>query len=167
MGNQTSQWFAIYYLDPLDRLIKEKMQIRHYVRYMDDGILVHESREYLKKVLSYMKAAVHELGLEFNDKTQIFPISQGVDFVGFHFYPSDTGKVIKRLRTSRKRRWKRRLRKFRVMYRNSEKSLEEIRRSIISYRGHLKHGHTYKLNKKVMARFVLTKPAVLDQEEII
>ncbi len=24
MGNQTSQWFALYYLDGLDRLIKEK-----------------------------------------------------------------------------------------------------------------------------------------------
>lgn len=44
MGNQTSQWFALYYLDPMDRLIKEKMRIKYYIRYMDDGILIHESK---------------------------------------------------------------------------------------------------------------------------
>lgn len=50
--------------------------------------------------------------LELNAKTQIFPIAEGVDFLGFRFYLTDTGKVIKRLRTSNKRRWKRRLKKF-------------------------------------------------------
>jgi len=47
----TSQVFALYYLDPLDRLIKEQMRIRHYTRYMDDMVLVHPDREYLKECL--------------------------------------------------------------------------------------------------------------------
>ncbi|MBQ9199191.1 MAG: group II intron reverse transcriptase domain-containing protein [Lachnospiraceae bacterium] len=157
MGNQTSQWFALYYLDPMDRLIKEKMKIKHYVRYMDDGILIHESKEYLNYVLCEMKKIADELKLSFNEKTQIFPISHGVDFLGFRFYLTDTGKVIRRLRTSNKRRWKRRLKKFKKDYQNGEKTIEEIGRSIVSYRGHLSHGHTYKLNKKVMSGFVLTK----------
>ena len=55
LGNQTSQWFALYYLDSMDRLIKEKMRIKYYVRYMDDGVLVHESKEYLNEVLCQMK----------------------------------------------------------------------------------------------------------------
>ena len=135
------------------------MHIWYYVRYMNDGILVHRSKEYLKAVLSEMKNTAAELKLELNEKTQIFPVSHGVDFLGFHFFLTDTGKVVKKLRTSGKRRWKRRLRKFRKQYMNSEKSLEEIRRSIVSYRGHLSHGHTYKLKKKVMGGFVLTKPS--------
>ena len=49
LGNQTSQWFALYYLDPMDRIIKEKMHIKYYVRYMDDGILIHESKEVLNR----------------------------------------------------------------------------------------------------------------------
>ena len=36
------------------------------------------------------------------------------------------------------------------------KSLEDITRSVASYRGHLAHGHTWKLQKKVMGAFVLT-----------
>ncbi len=36
MGNQSSQWFALYYLDRLDRFIKERLKVKYYVRYMDD-----------------------------------------------------------------------------------------------------------------------------------
>lgn len=47
LGNQTSQWFALYYLDGFDRLIKEKLQIRYYSRYMDDCVLIHADKKYL------------------------------------------------------------------------------------------------------------------------
>lgn len=97
-----------------------------------------------------------ELRLEFNQKTQIIPISEGVDFLGFRFYLTDTGKVIRRLRTSNKRRWKRRLKKYKEEYRVGNKSLEEIGRSVASYNGHLANGHTWKFRKKVMGTFVLT-----------
>ena len=47
MGNQSSQWFALYYLDKIDRIIKEKRRIGHYTRYMDDLVLLHEDKERL------------------------------------------------------------------------------------------------------------------------
>lgn len=122
-----------------------------FLTYMDDGILIHESKEYLQQVRKEMERMAEKLKLEFNEKTQIFPISEGVDFLGFRFYLTDTGTVIRRLRTSNKKRWKRRLKKFQEEYRNETKTLEDIRRSIVSYSGHLSHGHTYKLKKKVMA----------------
>jgi len=50
-----------------------------------------------------------------------------------------------------------RLKKFKEDYRNGEKDIQDIMRSILSYNGHLSHGHTWKLKKKVMAGFVLTK----------
>lgn len=55
MGNQTSQWFALYYLDGLDRLIKEKLRIKYYTRYMDDMILLHPDKNYLKECLHEME----------------------------------------------------------------------------------------------------------------
>ena len=48
IGNQTSQWFALFYLNGLDHFIKETLKIKYYVRYMDDMILVHKDKEYLK-----------------------------------------------------------------------------------------------------------------------
>ena len=158
MGNQSSQWFALYYLDPIDRIIKEKYKIRYYTRYMDDLILLHEDKKYLKTCLAEIRQyAADKLKLEFNEKTQIFPVSAGVDYLGWRFYLTDTGKVIRKLRTSNKRRFKRRLKSFQERYRQGEVQLADITRSIASYNGHLKHGHTWKLRKKIYNDFVLTK----------
>lgn len=44
LGNQLSQWFALYYLDRIDRLVKEKLRIKGYVRYMDYFILIHRDK---------------------------------------------------------------------------------------------------------------------------
>jgi hypothetical protein len=157
MGNQSSQWFALYYLDRLDRVIKEKYQIKYYTRYMDDLVLLHEDKERLRSCLDEIaEVAANELKLEFNEKTQIFPVSEGVDYLGWRFYLTETGKVIRRLRTSNKRRFKRRLHAFSERYRNGEMSLEDIWRSVASYKGHLSHGHTWKLRSKVYAGFALT-----------
>ena len=93
----------------------------------------------------------------FNEKTQIFPVKNGVDYLGFRFYLTDTGKVIRRLRTSSKKRFKRRLKKFTKYYNEYKIGLLEITRSIASYKGHLKHGHIYKLKKKNFSNFVLTQ----------
>jgi len=48
LGNQTSQWFALLYLDEIDRLIKEKLKIKFYIRYMDDLILIHQNKTKLR-----------------------------------------------------------------------------------------------------------------------
>ncbi len=165
MGNQSSQWFALYYLDRLDRLIKEKLRIKGYVRYMDDGVLIHESKEYLQECLRQMQDLISEEKLEFNQKTQIFPISQGVDFLGWRFYMTDTGKIICRLRTSNKKRFKRRLKAFQKQYADGTKTLDEITQSLNSYRGHLKYGHTWKLRKHVYKNFVLSRHKEERREE--
>lgn len=158
MGNQTSQWFALYYLDSVDRLIKEKLKIKYYTRYMDDFVLIHNSKNYLRYCKDKIEDVLNkQLKLDFNDKTQIFPIRNGVDYLGFHFYLTDTGKVIRKLRNSSKKRFKRRLKTLQRDYKNGSKSLEDIKMSLSSYKGHLKHGHTYMLKKKIYNNFVLKK----------
>lgn len=158
MGNQTSQWFAIYYLDGLDRLIKEKLQIRYYSRYMDDCVLIHENKDYLKHCLNVMcDYAETELNLSFNEKTKIFPIKNGVDYLGWHFYMTDTGKVIRKVKQSTKVKYKRKLRYFQKAYAEGRTDLDDIKQVLSSYRSHLSFGHTYKLQKKVLGEFVLRR----------
>ena len=157
MGNQSSQWFALYYLDRLDRLIKEKLRVKYYVRYMDDGVLLASSKKELQEALRQMKELIYEDRLEFNEKTQIFPMSQGVDFLGWHLYLTDTGKVIKRLRTSNKKRFKKRMKYYQKRYAANNISFEEITRSVRSYNGHLQYGHTWKLRKHIYNNLVLTR----------
>lgn len=158
MGNQTSQLFALYYLDSLDRLIKEKLHIKFYTRYMDDCILIHHDKEYLKWCLRKMEELVEdELLLEFNNKTQLFPIKNGVDYLGFHFYLTDTGKVIRKLRTSSKKKFKKRMKAYQIKYSQGEMELDDIKKSLAGFNGHLSCGHTYRLKKSVYSKFVLKK----------
>lgn len=158
MGNQTSQWFALYYLNGLDRLVKERLRIKYYSRYMDDMILIHHDREYLKECLCRMREyAENMLRLSFNEKTQIHHIAQGTDYLGFHFYLTGTGKVIRKLRQSGKKRIKRRLGKLKRLYTKDAADIHGIGRSLNSTRAHLIHGHTYRLRKNIWNNFILTK----------
>ncbi|MDR1623187.1 MAG: hypothetical protein LBS00_12545 [Synergistaceae bacterium] len=71
MGNQTSQLFALYYLDPLDRLVKERLRVKRYTRYMDDMVLLHKLRtsakNRLKKRLKGLQKGYAEGRLNFDD----------------------------------------------------------------------------------------------------
>lgn len=51
IGNLTSQYFANLYLGALDHYLKERLQIKGYLRYMDDFLVFGDSREWLKNVL--------------------------------------------------------------------------------------------------------------------
>lgn len=110
LGNQSSQWFALFYLDTIDRLIKEKLRIKGYIRYMDDFILIHRDKKYLQYCLKEInKVCKEELDLELNQKTQIGIASNGIDFLGFRHILTPSGKVIRKLRLSAKKRLRRHL----------------------------------------------------------
>ena len=123
---------------------------------MDDMILIHRDKSFLKECLKDMDEYLRkELKLEFNEKTQIHAIRQGVDYLGFHFYLTETGKVIRTLKQSGKKRLKRKLRNYLHAYANGKIELDTIRQSVASYKGHLKYAHTYRLQKNIWNHFVL------------
>lgn len=85
IGNMSSQLFAIYYLNDLDHFIKERLHIKYYIRYMDDFILMHPDKEYLKYCLQEITKKVEELDLKLNNKTKIISIKDGLNFLGYRF----------------------------------------------------------------------------------
>ncbi len=84
IGNLSSQFFANIYLNELDRFAKHKLGVRHYARYVDDFILLHESPQQLNEWLEAINQFLPErLGVQINpSKTILQPIDRGVDFVG-------------------------------------------------------------------------------------
>ena len=158
MGNQTSQWFSVYYLDSFDRLIKEEFQVKHYLRYMDDCVLIHHDREFLQRLKDTLAAFLEvRLKLSFNAKTQIFPVKNGVDFLGFNFRLSDTGKVVRRVRPQTKRRFRRRLKECVKLYAVAKISAKDALATVNSYNAHLKQGHTGRLRCLAFSGFVLKR----------
>jgi len=148
IGNQSSQIFALLYLNRLDHLVKEELHIRYYGRYMDDFYLIHESKDALREARNVIEAHLAERGLKLNHKTQIFPLRNGLDFLGFHSYLTDTGKVIRKVRKSSRERMKRKLRKYKVMYENGAITAEKIAESYQSWRSHAAHGDCHSLIEK-------------------
>lgn len=55
IGSMTNQVFAIFYLHDLDTFIKETLGIKYFLRYQDDFLLMHPSKEYLKYCLEEIK----------------------------------------------------------------------------------------------------------------
>jgi retron-type reverse transcriptase len=84
IGNLSSQFFANVYLDRLDQFAKHVLHAHHYIRYVDDFLLLHESRDWLAAALEEIEAFLgRELHVRLNPtKTIIQPIDRGVDFVG-------------------------------------------------------------------------------------
>ena len=87
IGSLTSQHFANGYLGGLDRLIKEELRIKGYVRYMDDLALWSEARSCLRSALATVEAYLRdELGLELKPSPYLNRTAHGMDFLGCRLY---------------------------------------------------------------------------------
>lgn len=150
IGNQTSQWFGLYYLDEIDRLIKEKLRIKYYVRYMDDMILVHNDKQYLKFCKQEIeKCANNNLKLQLNNKTQISSLENGIDFLGFRHILTEKGKVLRLLRGQAKIRLKRNMKLLSKLKKNNLVDEEYINNRINAYNGHICHSNAKSLYRKL------------------
>lgn len=145
IGNQTSQLFALLYLSGLDHFIKEKLRIKYYGRYMDDFYLIHSDKAYLQHCRREIENYVNALGLKLNNKTHIYPLKNGIDFLGFHSYLTETGKVIRKLRKKSKDNMRRKLKVMKRLYEKKEIPLESVSQSFQSWRGHAEKGNCYHL----------------------
>lgn len=152
LGYQTSQLFALLFLDDFDHFVKEQLHIQYYGRYMDDFFLIHPDKEYLQFCLREIRAYMDSLGLELNEKTQIFPIRNGIDFLGFHTYLTESGKVIRKLRNSSIKRMRAKLRHWEKEYPAGLVTREQILQSWQAWDAHAAHGNTWALRQQVRDR---------------
>ncbi len=105
LGNQTSQWFGVLYLNDLDRMIKEKLKVAYYIRYMDDFVLLDTDKLFLQHCRNEIeKYCVEKLELTLNNKTQIGKLKNGIDFLGFNHKLQANGRISVKLRSSAKKR---------------------------------------------------------------
>ena len=132
IGNLSSQFFANIYLDVLDQFVKHRIGARHYIRYVDDFVLLHESPQWLNQAHDQIAAFLPgQLHARLNpSKTILQPADRSIDFIG---------QVIKPWRrTTRRRTFNDGLRRVKTI--NAEKLFETAN----SYFGLFRqsgHGH--------------------------
>ena len=88
IGNLSSQFFANVLLDELDQHVKHRLRAPHYVRYVDDFVLLHDSPQWLNAARADIERKLAALHLQLNPrKTILQPVARGVDFVGHLIQP--------------------------------------------------------------------------------
>ena len=145
LGSQISQVSALMYPNRLDHYIKEVLHIKHYGRYMDDGYLIHDSKEHLQHCLQEIRRLCAELGIKLNEKkTQIVKLSRGLNFLKRRFILTETGKVIVKPARKGITKMRRKLRTFKRWLVAGKMKMEDIRTSYTSWKGHMKQCNAYR-----------------------
>lgn len=120
----TSQVLAIFYLNDLDHFVKEKLKVKYYVRYQDDGLLFHKSKKYLRYCLSEMEKFLANEKLCLNKKTRIYKNTNNYIFLGRN----------RNQKYAKYREVKRKLNKRKYYYESEKIQLNSYMSSIINYK---------------------------------
>ena len=137
LGSQVSQNMALIAANKLDHYIKEKLRIKGYGRYMDDGYLIHESKEYLQKCLADIKKICAELGLPLNlNKTRIARLDKGFTYLKIRFFLTHSGKIVRKIYPKSVTRMRRKLKKFKTFVENGHMSAFDVYQSMQSWFSH-------------------------------
>lgn len=153
VGSLISQMTANVVMTPLDHFMKRIVRVPYYIRYMDDMIMLGESKQQMWDCLGMMDDFLQsQLGLQLNNKTAVMKYDDGVEFVGRVVRPDRID-----LRKSSSLQMKRHLNYVKEAYANGEVPLEYALDVITSYIGLLKHTDSKALMEKVCEDYVLIR----------
>lgn len=153
IGNLTSQMFANIYMNEVDQYIKRELKLHYYVRYMDDMIILHDNKQELHEIKDKIEDFLNnQLKLNLNNKTAIRPVTLGIEFVGYRVWNTHI-----KLRKSTALKMKRRLKYLKNQYNKGEIEFEDVRASVASYHGLLKHCNSYRLSQKLFDSLILKR----------
>jgi retron-type reverse transcriptase len=158
IGALTSQLFANAMLDPLDHYLKEACRVKFYARYMDDFVILHHDKAYLKELLERIKTFLGELELTLNPKTGIFPGKHGIDFCGYRVWPTHV-----KPRKSTVKRAKRRLKKMARDYGTDPSTLEHAKASLNSFLGYIMHCSGWRTTQFLLEKIVFKVKESVDK----
>lgn len=145
IGNYTSQYFANIYLNELDYYAKYDLKIKYYIRYMDDFILLLNTKEECKIIKNKIQIFLNDkLKLELNNRSIYFPNRLGIDFCGyriFNEYRLVRKRCISKINTC--------IIKWNKLVDIGMLDIRKMDLSINSFYSHLKHCNCYYLKCKI------------------
>jgi len=87
LGNYTSGWFANIVLLELDKVARADPACKHYLRYVDDFIILGSNKRKLHKMILKIKEVLGKIGLQLKGNWQIFPTRiRGIDMLGYRVF---------------------------------------------------------------------------------
>ena len=142
IGNMTSQFLAIFYLNDIDHYIKEILGCKYYIRYMDDLIIMDKDINKLKNILNIITNKLYEYKLITNKKTRIYNLRNGFSFLGYFFIYKNKLIIKYNNRTIR--------RVSRILNNEFKYNYNLYYKSIRSYKGYFMKSNTTLKNKYII-----------------
>lgn len=138
LGNLTSQVFANIYLNELDQFVKHKLNIKYYLRYADDFLMLSPNKNDLNCLIKPIQQFLQEnLRLELHQQKIILRnLNWGIDFLGYIVLPHY---ILPRNKTKR--------RIFKKLRQNL--GSENFNQSLQSYLGYLSHANSFKITQQL------------------
>lgn len=149
IGNLTSQLFANIYLNELDEFVKYELRIKYYLRYMDDFVILHESKQEIHKIKEKIKLFLISIRLTLHPKkVHVFPATLGIDFLGYRIF--NNHRLVRKSTVKRfLKTVKRKIKKYDLEVMNFDKLME----SFNSWEAYMSHGDSYALKNNLYSRY--------------
>lgn len=171
IGNLTSQFFANVYLNELDQFVKHTLKCKYYIRYMDDFVILHKSRERLNNFKQQIETFVKtKLDLSLKPDYTLSSVYKGIDFLGYVTKPGYIlirnrviGNLKKRLMQFRYKIVSEKMiygKVYRVLNLNPE-TIMRLKQVVSSYLGHFNHACHVRVVNRLFDRFDFLKEIFL------
>jgi len=147
LGNLTSQFFANVYLNELDYFVKNQLKAKHYIRYVDDFVILHKDKnvleEFKDKISIFLK---EQLSLELHEqKSKIMSLSNGISFLGYKIWYH-----YKLPNRRNKRKFKKNFERKLMLYEDKMISDEDLYTTVNGWFGYVMWSNTYKYKKEII-----------------
>ncbi len=153
IGNLTSQFLANLYLNDLDHFIKEKLTVKAYLRYVDDMVILGNSKTDLYEVKRAIESQLSQDRLRLHpNKAHVSPTRAGLNVLGYIVFPDH-----RRLRADNGHRFERRLRRLAQAYRAGKLDWDDVNPRVRSWIGHAMHADTQGLRRAIFRRTVFSR----------
>ncbi len=149
LGNQTSQFFANVYLNPMDHMIVRNLRPGAYARYVDDFLLFSDSKQQLHEMHCQIREFLYGFRLTLHaGKSRVHRCRDGFPFLGFRLFPTHA-----RLVRPNVVRFRRRLRALHADYHAGLIDKKTVNQSVQAWIGHAMHGDTWRLREQIFDAF--------------
>jgi len=150
LGNLTSQFFANLYLNELDTFAKHKLKAKYYIRYVDDFVILHESKEQLEKWKSDINSFLKEkLKIELHpSKSSVLKLNSGINFLGFRIFY-----YHKLIRKSNLKNFDRKFNYLKILFDEEVISREKALESLEGWLAYCSYANTHKYRIHLIKNF--------------
>ncbi len=159
LGNLTSQFFANVYLNELDQYVKHVLKAKHYIRYVDDFVILHRSSKILQKYKDEIDVFLKEkLMLKLHpEKSQILKLDKGINFLGFRLFYHH-----KLLARKNMRKFEKRMEQLKNQYKSEKINRENVIEKFEGWLAYSNHANMHKYRRKITSKFNQAFPTTTD-----